>query len=64
MRVADHNAGRGTDIKSVGVVPALCVAGGVVDGDVIQHQVGRSRDGESLHRGILDVESADGGAAK
>ena len=56
--VADGNPAAVTDIKSIGVVATIVIAIGVVDGDMVQHQV-VSLDTEGLHGGVLDIEAGD-----
>lgn len=58
----DGDAGGGADVEGVGVVAkGVGVAGGVVDGDLVELQVGCRVDGEALDGGVLDVEVLDDG---
>ena len=60
--VGNVDASGAADVESVGVVAAVCyIAGSVVDGDLVKGEVLGSVDGETLDRGVLDVESGDGG---
>lgn len=60
--VGDGDAGGGADVEGVGVVAAVGdVAGGVVDGDVVEGEVGGAVDAEALDGGVLDVQVGDGG---
>lgn len=56
--IADGDPAAVADIKSISVVATIAIAVGVVDGDMIQHQV-VSLDTEGLHRGVLDIEAGD-----
>lgn len=62
--VLDHGAGDGdvgglADIEAVGVVAAVVITVGVVDGDILDDEVVRF-DTDGLNGGVLDAETRDG----
>ena len=60
--VGDSDASGAADIESVGVVATVGdITSSVVDGDVVKDQVSSTVDGETLDRGVLDVQVGDGG---
>ena len=60
--VGDGDASGAADVESVSVVATVGdITSSVVDGDVVQNQVGGTVDGETLDRGVLDVQVGDGG---
>ena len=62
VRVGDGDTVGGADIEGVGVVaPIIPIPIGVVDGDGIKRKVLSAVDGETLDRGVLHVETSDGG---
>lgn len=63
--VGDVDTGGVADIKSIGVVAAVGdISGSVVDGNVIKGKTIGAVDRETLDRGVLDVESGDGGGSQ
>jgi hypothetical protein len=60
--VGDVDTSGATNIKGVGVVATVgYVTSSVVDGDLVKGKVLGAVNGETLDRGVLDVESGDGG---
>jgi hypothetical protein len=55
-RAGDVDTVAGADVESVGVVAALAVSIGVVDGDSTESQLLGAVDAEDLHGGVLDVD--------
>lgn len=50
------DAGGGANVEGIGVVATLGVAQGVIEGNIINTQVGHSVDAECLNRSVKDVE--------
>lgn len=57
--VADGDVGTLANVEGIGVVAALGITVGVVDGDVVEDQV-VGLYAESLHGCVLDVQAGDG----
>jgi hypothetical protein len=57
--VADGDVGTLANVEGIGVVAALGITVGVVDGDVVEDQV-VGLHAESLDGGVLDVQAGDG----
>lgn len=55
-RAGDVDTVTGADVESVGVVAAVAIAVGVVDGDSTESQLLCAVDAEDLHGGVLDVD--------
>lgn len=59
VSVADGDVGTVANVEGIGVVAALGITVGVVDGDVVEDQVVGLHT-ETLDRGVLDVQAGDG----
>jgi hypothetical protein len=60
--VGDVDTSGAADVEGVSVVATVGhVTSSVVDGDLVKSEVLGAVDGETLDRGVLDIESGDGG---
>lgn len=60
LRPINDNVGAGSNVKTIGVVAALSVTGGIVNDHVGDGQAIASVDADCLDRRVQDVQIGDG----
>lgn len=63
-RAGDVNTVAGADVESVGVVAAITITVGIVDGDSTESKLLGAVDAEDLHGGVLDGDVLNLGAGQ